>query len=48
MDLLWLDVKRHYDNVMKPSDIYYRREKKKDTRSAKQIIQDTINGLGGE
>ena len=52
MDLLWLDVKRHYDNVMKPSDIYYRREKKNindpGSQDKKQIIQDTINGLGGE
>lgn len=47
MDLLWLIAKRYYDNLPMPSE-FYDKKNKKDTRSAKQIIDDTINGLGGE
>lgn len=47
MDLLWLDVKRHYDKLRQPSDVYFNRNKK-DERNSKQIIEDTLKGLGGE
>lgn len=45
MDLLWLDVKRHYENLPKPSDVANERILK-DTRSGKQIIKDTLKKLG--
>ena len=48
MDMLYLLTKRYYDGLKIPSDIYYQREKKADKRSAKQIIEDTLKGLGGE
>lgn len=47
MDLLWLLVKRHYDNLPKPSDIEYE-SVVRDMRTAKQIQEDIIKKLGGE
>ena len=45
MDLKWLDVKRHYDGLPKPSDVANDR-KEQDTRSAEQIKQDVLKKLG--
>lgn len=48
MDLLWKLVKAKYDgDIPMPSEVWDNRNKI-DRRSAKQIIQDTINKLGGE
>ena len=44
-DLLWLDVKRHYDHLPRPSEAYSKRQTR-DTRTAEEIIDDTINGIG--
>lgn len=47
MDLVWKLVKAKYEgDIPMPSDLWF--IKPKDTRSAKQIIKDTMNGLGGE
>ena len=45
MDLLWLDVKRHYEKLPQPSDVYTRKHTV-DNRTAEEIIDDTINGIG--
>ena len=46
MDLLWLDVKRHYETPLpQPSD-GYTKKRTVDNRSAEEIIDDTINGIG--
>lgn len=45
MDLLWLDVKRHYANLPQPSDVANER-RVKDTRTGKQIVEDTLKKLG--
>ena len=45
MDLLWLDAKRHYDGLPKPSEIG-NKQYTKDTRTAEEIIDETINGIG--
>ena len=45
MDLLWLEAKRHYENLPQPSDVYTKKHTV-DNRSAEEIIDDTINGIG--
>lgn len=45
MDLLWLEVKRHYNNLTQPSDVYTKKTVK-DYRTAEEIVDDTINGIG--
>lgn len=46
MDLLWLLAKRYYDNLPMPSEVKSKKHKV-DNRSAKQIIEDTLKGIGG-
>ena len=43
-DLLWAAVKNRYNDLPMPSEIA--RNKRTDTRTAKQIINDLINNLG--
>ena len=43
-DLMWVAVKDRYSELPMPSEIAY--PKKKDTRTAKQIMNDLINNLG--
>lgn len=45
MDLLWLEAKRHYQGLPKPSDVANEMQIK-DTRSAQQIVKDTLKKLG--
>jgi len=46
MDLVWVLAKaRLQGDAPMPSELW---NKKADKRSAKQIIQDTLDGLGGE
>ena len=47
MDLIALIAKRHYNGITLPSEVYYKKHKV-DRRSANQIINDVIKGLGGE
>ena len=47
MDLVWSIAKRYYNGLPMPSEIWSNRNKI-DRRSAKQIVSDTIKGLGGE
>lgn len=46
MDLLWLNVKRHYNNLPQPSEVANKR-RITDNRSAKQIVADTLKKLKG-
>ena len=47
-DLVWKLVTAHFDgDIPMPSEINGIK-KQKDTRTAKQIFEDVINGLGGE
>lgn len=46
MDLIWLLAKRYYPSIQQPSDVSENR-KAADTRSARQIIKDTMKKLGG-
>ena len=39
MDLLWLDVKRHYEDLPRPSEAANR---KKDNRTAEEIRQEIL------
>jgi hypothetical protein len=47
MDLVWLLAKRYYGNLPMPSEIGSKKYKV-DKRTAKEIIRDTIKGIGGE
>lgn len=46
MDLVYLLASRQYEGVERPSDIYYDR-RIKDTRSARKIIEETVQKLTG-
>ena len=46
MDLLWAIAKDKLVEPKMPSEIWY--EKKDDTRSAKEILTDIMDGIGGE
>lgn len=46
-DLLWLIAKRYYSDLPQPSEVYHKKYKR-DTRTAEQILEDTIKSLGGE
>ena len=46
MDLVYLLVNRQYEGCERPSDIYYDR-RIKDTRSARKIIEETVQKLTG-
>lgn len=46
MDLLWAVAKDRLIDPQMPSEIWY--GKKEDTRSAKEILTDIMNGIGGE
>ena len=46
MDLKWLDMKRFYQNLPKPSEVASE-HKVKDTRSAAQIKQGILRKLKG-
>ena len=45
MDLIWAVASRYLQGARRPSEIWW--GEKQDKRTAKQIIKDTINGLGG-
>jgi hypothetical protein len=47
MDLLWGLAKRHYPEIPMPSELWNGKNKI-DRRSGKQIMQDLMDGLGGE
>lgn len=47
MDLVWSIAKQYYENLPIPSEVWIN-ENKRDTRSAKQIIADTMKKFGGE
>lgn len=48
MDLLWSIARRNYQNdIPMPSEVWNGKNKT-DRRSGKQIVQDLMDGLGGE
>lgn len=47
MDLLWSIARRNYSSdIPLPSEVAA--NKRQDKRSAQQVIEDTISGIGGE